>query len=127
MKVIDPGHFYQLNWLDEEPVNIMEDKLVFVKREGEGYPGNVGHHGGTTIQEVLRALIDRMKYLDNQIQDQRNTWVINYLRQAIHTLESRAAERHGRKLNFRLKEIETIELLPVCPKCMHIGCSGSCH
>src|SRR5258707_13345918 len=41
--------------------------LQFVKREGEGYPGNIGHHEGTTMQEVLRVLIDRAKYINGQI------------------------------------------------------------
>lgn len=56
MKVIDPGHVYDLRSLDGEQLN----RLVFVKREGPSYPGNVGHYPGTTMQEVLRALIDRL-------------------------------------------------------------------
>lgn len=40
---------------------------MFVKREGEHFPGNVGHYPGTTMQEVLRVLIDRAKYVNSQI------------------------------------------------------------
>jgi hypothetical protein len=126
MEVIDPGHTYILNCLDAE-----EDKikplgiLIFVKREGEGYPGNVGHRPGTTTQEVLRALIDRTKYVDNQIHDDRNDQVLYHLRSAIFQLEMRAAERHGRVLP--LFDMQNIENEPYCEKCGHIGCQGDCH
>jgi hypothetical protein len=59
MKVLEAGHKYELLSLDGGEPQI----LTFVKREGEGYPGNVGHHPGTTLQEVLRAEIDRGMYV----------------------------------------------------------------
>ena len=130
MRVVDPGHRYVLRQLDSAlPDNLgpadLTGELRFVKREGEGYPGNVGHYCGTTTQEVLRALIDRAKYVDNQIPDARNRQVIYYLRAAIFELEMRAAERHGRVLP--LFDMEDIENLPTCERCNHIGCQGGCH
>lgn len=69
MKVIDPGHVYELAHLDGQHV----ERLVFVKREGDGYPGNFGHHEGTNLQEVLRALIDRVEYLNrHECRDRRH-------------------------------------------------------
>lgn len=147
MKVIDPGHVYDLRWLDGKPFDLqietghtdlirsygglpdfVQNRLIFVKREGDGYPGNVGHHPGTTLQEVLRALIDRVKYLDDQIHDHRNADVIYSLREAIINLEERAAERHGRLREWQRTVVwERIEDMPTCPKCLHIGCAGNCH
>lgn len=138
MKVIDPGHIYELAWLDGLPYLLttgdsLTDKtayqqgsntLVFVKREGDKFPGNIGHHAGTNIQEVLRALMDRLKYLDNQIHDERNNVCIEYLRRTIWLLEDRAAERHGREFDYFPNNIE---LEPTCNKCGHIGCMGDCH
>lgn len=124
MDIIDPGHIYSLNILDD-PGGYISDTLIFVKREGEGYPGNIGHHPGTTTQEVLRALIDRTKYVDNQIHDTHNKAVLYYLRVAILHLELRAAKRHGREL--LLFDLDKIEIQPVCIKCNHIGCKGECH
>ena len=104
MKVIDPGHVYQLDWLDVDPNAHLDAStahalggwdgtdLVFVKREGPGYPGNVGRHPGTNMQEVLRALIDRVKYLDNQIPDVRNGRILDHLRLAICWVEQRAVD-----------------------------------
>lgn len=124
MEIIDPGHVYALKTLDD-PGRDSLVILTFVKREGEDYPGNFGHHPGTTTQEVLRALIDRTKYVNNQIHDDRNNSVLSCLRNAIFLLEQRAADRHGRVLPvFKTKEIE---LQPVCVKCNHIGCEGECH
>ena len=122
MRVIDPGHKYALAHLDGKGETI----LVFVKREGAGYPGNVGAHEGTNIQEVLRAQIDRLKYLDAQIPHWRNKHALQYLREALLCLECRAAERTHRPFVF-VSNRHIIETLPTCRKCGHIGCQGRCH
>ncbi len=119
MRVIDPGHQYALEHLDGN----LEELLTFVKREGAGYPGNVGSHPGTNIQEVLRALIDRLKYLHYQIPDYGNIYAIEDLRHALKKMEMRAARRHGRPFPVFMKDLE---LMPVCQLCGHIGCEGSC-
>lgn len=119
MKVIEPGHIYTLNRLDGEGV----ESLVFVKREGEKYPGNVGHHTGTNMQEVLRALIDRVQYVNKQIPHWRNMQVIGALRDALRQLETRAAERHGRRLQYKGPNWEKQE---TCSQCGHIECKGEC-
>lgn len=98
--------------------------LTFVKREGDGYPGNVGHYPGTTTQEVLRALIDRTEYVNNQIPCEENLEVLRHLRSAILQLEDRAAFRHGRVLPDI--ELEDIERLSTCSICGHIGCEETC-
>lgn len=91
MRVVDPGHRYKLKMLDGDE----QQELVFVKREGVGYPSNVGHHAGTILQEVWRASIDRLKYVDAQIAHSCNQQAIDHLRCALILLEKRAAERHG--------------------------------
>lgn len=138
MKILDPGHVYELEWLDGDPKSFQErdsdqqpleefgaqNQLIFVKREGDNYPGNVGSHPGTNLQEVLRALIDRVKYLHNQVPDIRNPLVLDHLRLTMFFLEARAAERHGRQLpHFKMNEIE---LQPTCIDCGHIGCYATC-
>lgn len=121
MKVIDPGHVYELFTLDGE----MSHPLVFVKREGPGYPGNVGYHAGTNIQDVLRCLIDRVEYLNKQEECYENGMVISHLRCAFEHLEKRAAGRHGRVLGKALAT--AIEKEPFCQKCGHVECEGACH
>lgn len=127
MKVIDPGHRYLLATLDSYGY---PETLQFVKRIGFGYPGNAPPaRAGTTIQEVLRVLIDRLHYVGAQayalgdIESISDDGVaIAHLRAALLILEERAARRHGRelKLDARLQ----IEQHPACERCGHIGCEG---
>lgn len=122
MRITDPGHVYVLDDLDgQTPYD--ENVLVFVKREGEGYPGNTGHYPGTNLQDVLRVCINRINYLDNQIHDPLNQVCKDHLRLALFALESRAAQRHGRTLVIKGLKIEEE---PVCSSCGHIGCEGNC-
>ena len=121
MHVIDPGHSYLLDSLDGEQSN----HLVFVKREGPGYPGNVGHHPGTNMQEVLRALIERAEYLYEQIPCTETHECIQLWKRSLWLLEKRAAERHGREPPMDMKEIVSGECK--CPLCGHVGCDGTCH
>ena len=111
MEVLDPGHRYRLQTLDEQPVSsLLLFELQFVKRIGEGYPGNKGiPEEGTILQDVLRCCIDRVKYLDNQKPHQSNLRLLEYLRWSIKELELRAAKMHGIDIYV---SAEDIELLP---------------
>ncbi len=118
MTVIDPGHDYWLDALDGgAPV-----RLTFVKREGPRYPGNVGTHGGTTLQEVLRALIERSNYVNAQIPCPETTLAIGLLQSALYLFEARAARVHGRILNCSLAGV--VEGAGKCLRCGHVGCSS---
>ncbi len=120
MNVIDPGHVYQLDAIDGSQANF----LVFVKREGPGYPGNVGHHPGTTMQEVLRALIERAEYVYNQIPCIETYECIQMWKKSLMLLEIRAAKRHGRGINFTMQE--AVDGTLKCEFCGHVGCPGDC-
>lgn len=105
MEIIEPGHIYRLNWLDEEPATFREvgqvqdvhteADLIFVNREDN-------RHGGTQTQEVLRALIDRTMHCDNCLRWEGNDQIIYHLRMALVLHEARAL---GRK-------VEKGELMP---------------
>lgn len=119
MKVIDPGHYYRLLVLDGDQNN---DGvwLRFVKREGKKFPGNVGHYPGTTMQEVLRAVIDRARYANRQIPCRETQKAIKLLTEVVFLFEKRAARRHKRRVDFT-PEIAVIG--SPCPKCGHIHCN----
>lgn len=125
MEIKDPGHHFILDELDQDdPTKTYYAELIFVKREGKGYPGNIGHYRGTTLQECWRAEIKRLLYLDNQEQHLFNSRCINRLRQNIIDLETRAAQRHKRQIPEFWPNVED---MPTCKKCLHIGCKGGCH
>lgn len=120
METLDKGHHYLAECYDGE----MIQPIQFMKREGPGYPMNVGHHPGTNCQELIRILIDRVDYLDCQIPHDNNAAVIKNLRNALWLLEDRAAERHGfagHDFDFRPDGIEDE---PTCKVCGHILCKG---
>lgn len=96
MKVTDPGHSYLLDCIDGG----QPKPLVFVKRcdpeNPEKYPGNENAYPGTTMQNVLRALLDRLRYLQNQVWSLENSIIIGMLKVSLWLLEYRAARRHGK-------------------------------
>ena len=83
MRVLDPGHMYLLQQLDDTARVEPNDSLVFVKRMGDNYPGNKSAYPGTIIQDVLRCCIDRLKYVDKQVHCDLNWVCIQLLRQVI--------------------------------------------
>ena len=116
MKIIDPGHLFELDQLD----SIDKFLLRHVKREGNNFPGNIGAYPGPTTQEVLRAEIARLRYVNMQKQFNENFQAIHYIQLAILFLERRAKIVRGEILQTGF---EGIELIPVCPTCGHIECT----
>jgi len=81
MQILDPGHRYLLDSYDGgKPV-----ELTFVKRNNppSKYPDNENAHPGTTFQEVLRAMIERGNYVNNQLPAPETESAISLMRQAL--------------------------------------------
>lgn len=87
MKIIEPGHVYELDQLDMK-VNTEPVVLRFVNREE-----TETQHAGTQTQEVLRALIDRTVHCDNCVRWESNDQIIYHLRMALVLHEARHLER----------------------------------
>lgn len=100
MKVIDPGHLYELNHLDGSGTT----RLQFVSRAPLHTPAE-----GVINQEVLRALIDRVQLLDSEVTWSGNAEILHHLRMALALHEARAMLRHVEKGHIRP------ELLPTGP------------
>lgn len=119
MKVIDKGHVYSLLSLDGKYYQI----LRFVKRHDPvrpwRFPGNTNSHPGTTLQSVIRALIERVRYLQGQLWCFENAVILIALRTCLWLLEFRAARRHG---GFYFKGLRFAETAPMCPICGHTIC-----
>lgn len=90
MKVIEPGHLYQLSHLDGGGVS----KLQFVCRESTDV---LSPKEGVQTQEVLRALIDRTMHCDNCLPWEGNKAIIQHLRMALSLHEARALLRKAEK------------------------------
>ena len=97
MIIIDPGHLYNLK-------NNKSDNYTSLKFYKDPVIHDEGYDG-TTNQEVLRALIDRIKYLDNQVHHPNNKKIIKCLREAIILHE----QRHLDRLLYKNVDIESLE------------------
>src|ERR1700685_4065659 len=119
MKIIEPGHIYELDWLDGQPktfgtmaklpvsgftlrTEYNENQLVFVNREDKPHPG-------TQTQEVLRALIDRTQHCDRCLRWEGNDKIIKHLRMALALHEARALERKTEKGLLLPEKVATAE------------------
>lgn len=129
MNELDPGHTYGLDVYSRMPEARAYGTLPlsFMKRVGDRYPGNTGSgYNGTNCQEVLRALIKRVLYLNNQIPCSETEAVVGHLRSSLLLFEIRAAREHG--LEFTLDEfvipatLDGIEDVTTCRRCGHIKC-----
>jgi hypothetical protein len=86
MEIVDPGHRYRLQ-NNKSPG--FKTTLIFYKDTKI----NKGGYAGTTNQEVLRALIDRVKFLDAQVSHPANAEIIIHLRKALVLHEQRHLDR----------------------------------
>jgi hypothetical protein len=120
MKVIDPGHTYELRSLDGGSPQM----LRFVKRCDRErpwrFPGNTDAYPGTTLQNVIRALLERFRYLQSQIPCVENRVCILCLRVTLWMLEFRAARRHKRTY---IRSLSFAEYAPMCAECGHTDCN----
>lgn len=109
MKVIEPGHIYELTHLDGKNTQV----ITFVNRE-------LTPHEGTQTQELLRAnidcmevLIDRTNHCDACLRWEPNDRIIKALsesqrqmRLALLLHEQRAMERKMDKKEFKPEKIK---------------------
>ena len=123
MQVVDSGHKYLLKSFDGgEPI-----LLTFVKRNNppEKYPGNRDAYPGTQIQEVLRALIDRVVYVQRQgdaigYNEVEDPLILSNFRESLWLLETRV--RRIRKQPSLGITAARIEHETACSECGHIRC-----
>jgi len=123
MQCVELGHRYLLDQYDA-PDDTQAQILQFMMRVGKNYPFNNSAHPGTNCQEVIRALIHRIHYLQLQIPCQENHQIVNLLRECLLLFERRAAIRHG--LLPPIDHREDIENEPTCPTCGHINFVCNC-
>lgn len=98
MKVITEGHKYALaNFEDKDYPNGGVQEIQFIQKEANGAgPDMITYENGTTNEEVLRMLIDRMQYLNKQLPSRENSLAITKLEEALLWLHHRTADREKR-------------------------------
>ncbi len=94
MKIIDPGHVYELKQLGDTNTQV----LKFIKRSG-GAVQYTEEWAGLQTQEVLRALIDRTKYLGKVLECKETREALKHLQMALYWYEVRALRRKRSQTN----------------------------
>lgn len=100
MKIIDAGHRYELDNLKADGHQILD----FYKDEEINGDGR----DGCSCQEVIRALIDRVEFLEGQKKAKENPEIMFHLRKALLLFEVRA-------LRLDIEDGMSIERFPVGP------------
>lgn len=99
MRILTPGHKYELE-NHEQPMGVPKQTLQFIEKApaGEGFPAGslITVNEGTTNEEVLRVLIDRMNSMQAKFPCRENAIVTTHLETALLWLEKRTADRKTR-------------------------------
>lgn len=92
MKVIIEGHRYALGNFDDKSSH---QSLQFIQKTPvtEGSKELKTVNDGTTNEEVLAVLIDRMQYLNGKFPCRDNSIAITHLEDALLRLNKRTADR----------------------------------
>ena len=106
MKVLTEGHKYELDSMEHTNPQTLQfiEKSIISKPITEYvtdfklFDRLETVHDGTTNEEVLRMLIDRMQYLQGKAACRENAIVITKLEEALMWLEKRTADRKARNV-----------------------------
>ncbi len=106
MKVLTPGHEYSLSNFEDSP---QEQTLQFIHKVPRSEHPSMSPQGsdpnelltlynGTTNEEVLEVLINRMNYLQMKFPCRENDIVITKLEEALMWLNKRTSDRVSRNV-----------------------------
>jgi len=84
MKVLEKGHIYELESFEDT----YKQELRFISKQG----GTI-IHDGTTNEEVLKVLIDRMKTLEAKLPCKENTIILQKLEESLMWMKHRTQRR----------------------------------
>lgn len=97
MKVLREGHGYCMkSFTTSEEVQTLS--FICKEPKEEGSTELVTVSDGTTTEEVLEVLIDRMKYLQGKFPCKENACTITHLEEALMWLEKRTRDRVKRNV-----------------------------
>jgi hypothetical protein len=95
MEVIDPGHVYTVSSFDD--TNDFQ-QIVFIKKDGNSGEILKTIHDGTTNEEVLKCLIDRLGWLNKKLWSRETSIALAKTEEALMWLEKRTADRRNRNV-----------------------------
>lgn len=91
MKIIDEGYEYSLASLEGDTA-----QLLRFKKTKEVNGELVTMHDGTSNEELIKALINRLHFLNEWMYDSYNSEALIHLENALNALNARQADRKAR-------------------------------
>jgi hypothetical protein len=92
MNVIIEGHLYQLEHFEKDPGEQHCETLQFIEKDAAMNT----IRNGTTNEEVLTVLIDRLKYLGDRLPSRETSIAITKCEEALLWLKKRTEDRKAR-------------------------------
>jgi len=97
MKILTQGHCYELS--NFESPSEKGQEIQFIQKEPTEVKGELKTiSDGTTNEEVLEMLIDRMQFLQKAFPCRENAIVITNLEESLMWLNKRTADRQKRNV-----------------------------
>lgn len=96
MKILTPGHKYELENFEDGPMPPQAIQFIEKRPLDEDHSVLVTAYNGTTNEELLRVLIDRMSFLQAKFPCRENAIATTHLETALLWLEKRTADRKSR-------------------------------
>lgn len=112
MRIIEPGHVYAMANVDGDG----EQAVWFVRRRDERAELLPVFTPGVLSQELLRVLIDRVRYLNDEDPCDEDVRIIANLRDCLRLFEARASRR-------TIEKMPMPEMAEACPICHHLLCA----
>jgi hypothetical protein len=98
MKVIIPGHTYELDNFENKDSAGQTLQFIHKEPKEEGSTELETISDGTTNEELLAVLINRMEFLNKKFPCRENSLAITNLEQALMWLEKRTKDRQKRNV-----------------------------
>ena len=101
MRILSEGHRYELENFDNKQDDGQEIQFIETKPIADGCTLLATAVDGTTNEEVLEVLIDRMIYLQSKFPCRENAIVITKLEESLMWLNKRTSDRQKRSVEGR--------------------------
>jgi hypothetical protein len=101
MKILTPGHKYEL--INFESPESPGQVIQFIQKTYAGYGPLQTEHDGTTNEELLRVLIDRLRTMGEKLPCRENSIAITKCEEALLWLEKRTRDRKERGVEGTMK------------------------
>lgn len=98
MKVLKEGHLYELDMFEDTPHDLGNQRIQFIEKIPNEKNELITLNNGTTNEEVIEMLINRMEYLQNKFPCEENEICIIYLEKALEQLHKRTKDRINRSV-----------------------------